>query len=654
MLEHNPDKRQPSVDDVVKTLDQLAGRKDNSAIERPDSEAAYLKWLETDDAVELPGKKVLLDDPKALTKLQAESVSRSHLRSRSPRWVTPLIVSVAAIVLVGLIAWGAYKMGQTTITVENNNPGDKNPASGTTTNGNSISKNSGGNTTGTNNSAGEKTEVIPRQPPVIEQVVTVDDGERLWQSPTVGAAINIDLIPPAPRIIFSVRPNELLESEEGKRVVQSMGPDFQSFLTQWDDLTSLELNNIRHMTISMHVGEGDSYVPCFLIELTDQIGSEELLELLGQPDPDSAGEFGSLYRGKNTYYFLPASDKKSENDQFTVSRILIGPKEELVGFVNNAPGNSLAGPMLKMSRWADYERHFTVFFVRSALFNSEGQKLMQGALAKLNRPFDLFLHDSINGVLLSFHLDHGTYLEMMLEHNIDIRTEELGQAIDETLSSTRDNIIKYVASLSSNEYWNQVKALFPGMLVQLRKEIRIGVEHRHLVANCWLPPTALENLIVASELTLSSTPGVEVAVAKPKIPQSLDELLKTKRSIDIVSQDLINCIEVFKNEINDDFGNLSFPFDIKLLGNDLRADGITQNQRISDFSRTDKPVSVILTDMLFQANPDKNATGPKDPRCKLVWVIAEDPNQPGQEIILITTRTAAKNKGWELPPDFQE
>ena len=46
--------------------------------------------------------------------------------------------------------------------------------------------------------------------------------------------------------------------------------------------------------------------------------------------------------------------------------------------------------------------------------------------------------------------------------------------------------------------------------------------------------------------------------------------------------------------------------------------GITQNQQIRDFAKTDIPLRKVLTDLLVGANPDKTATGPTDPEAGLV------------------------------------
>ena len=112
-------------------------------------------------------------------------------------------------------------------------------------------------------------------------------------------------------------------------------------------------------------------------------------------------------------------------------------------------------------------------------------------------------------------------------------------------------------------------------------------------------------------------------------------------------------LEGIKSEILDDYGNLAFEFDIKQMGNALRTEGITQNQRPGDFEISQKPLADILAEIMHKANPNKEATGPTDPLCKLIWVVAEEPSGSGKPIILITTRAAAADKGYKLPKQFE-
>ena len=84
---------------------------------------------------------------------------------------------------------------------------------------------------------------------------------------------------------------------------------------------------------------------------------------------------------------------------------------------------------------------------------------------------------------------------------------------------------------------------------------------------------------------------------------------------------------------------------IIIRGHDLQLDGITRNQ-LFGIDISDRPAGEILVEMLRRANPDKTATGPADPRQKLVYVL-------GPDAIYITTRSAAAGRGEELPAEFQ-
>ena len=90
---------------------------------------------------------------------------------------------------------------------------------------------------------------------------------------------------------------------------------------------------------------------------------------------------------------------------------------------------------------------------------------------------------------------------------------------------------------------------------------------------------------------------------------------------------------------------------IVILGGDLQLEGITKNQSFGlDASNT--PAEQVLLQILTRANPDKTATGPADPKQKLVYVIR--PGDDGRDTICVTTRSAAAKRGEALPPVFRE
>jgi len=63
-------------------------------------------------------------------------------------------------------------------------------------------------------------------------------------------------------------------------------------------------------------------------------------------------------------------------------------------------------------------------------------------------------------------------------------------------------------------------------------------------------------------------------------------------------------------------------------------------------------VADILTALVRKANPITTVQDPSELDQKLIWVIGPDPDQPATKIVLITTRAAAAERNYVLPPPF--
>ena len=161
-------------------------------------------------------------------------------------------------------------------------------------------------------------------------------------------------------------------------------------------------------------------------------------------------------------------------------------------------------------------------------------------------------------------------------------------------------------------------------------------------------------MVAASELvaTFQKT-AIDPNANQLQVPQTLAELLQTKRDLDIANPPDLNVLLAdLQQEINGDYNRLPFKWRIVLLGADLEKDGITKNQRPGPLQLEQKSFTEILTSIVVSANPDKDITGAADPNCKLIWVVAPDPDNPTQQAILITTRAAAEKKSYQLPDSF--
>ena len=133
-----------------------------------------------------------------------------------------------------------------------------------------------------------------------------------------------------------------------------------------------------------------------------------------------------------------------------------------------------------------------------------------------------------------------------------------------------------------------------------------------------------------------------------------DVLYKMKISISIPQQSLEFAVQDLATEVNSSYVGLPFQFKIKIVGQDLQLDGITRNQQIRNLEILNKTVAEALTELVMKANPITTVQAPNESDQKLVWVVAQDADSPGtDQIVLISTRNAAKENGYQLPEPFQ-
>ena len=146
--------------------------------------------------------------------------------------------------------------------------------------------------------------------------------------------------------------------------------------------------------------------------------------------------------------------------------------------------------------------------------------------------------------------------------------------------------------------------------------------------------------------------GIGRSTSAASGPKSIEEALQTKTSYSFASQSLEFAISGLADDVKSNLKGAPLEFAIKILGTDLEKDGITRNQTVRDFKQENQTVADILTALVRKANPLTTVKDPSEADQKLIWVIAPDPDSPGKQIVLITTRAAAAAKKYKLPPPF--
>ncbi|MFO0904777.1 MAG: serine/threonine-protein kinase [Pirellulales bacterium] len=496
----------------------------------------------------------------------------------------------------------------------------------------------------------------------LRQSVVADDGKSLWESPTTGAPVQLEWVPPGAQVFLILRPHDLMASTEGPRVLQALGPALGSSLADLEKILGLPFDEIEQLIVTLH-DAGEAFPrPAFVVHSQEDLDVESLAGKWNAQPSDEKGK-ALVYQAGTWHYALPTTETKRV--------FLVGAAEEVqeVAKIGGA-APALRREMEKLRRLTDDQRHFTLLlapnYLSSTLFR-DGRKFYFGEAKKLREPLDWFLRDELQAVLLSLHVEPDTYVEMRLSSNFNKDRYKLAEEFRDRLEQVPDLAFDFIATLGSNPYWERVRLQYPNMIRFLHSKARIGVEEDTATINARLPAPAAHNLVFGSEMVLASNPGaMAVAVAKPTGPMNTatggmppgimtveDVLAKYKTTMAFEAQSLEFALQDIAKDVNESLKGLPFEFAIKIMGDDLKLDGITRNQTVRDFSQRDKTVGEILTAMVMKANPVTTVKEPHEKDQKLLWVIEKDPDDPSKLVVLITTRQISEQKKYKLPAVFQ-
>ena len=486
------------------------------------------------------------------------------------------------------------------------------------------------------------------------QTVVADDGQMLWASPTSGAEINLDYLPHDAHIFLHVRPHDMADSAEGTKVLQALGPAFVAARSQWEAAAGVRFNDVEELLVGFYAKPQDLPRPGFVVRLREPATTEELLDRWGQPEQAAKEKF-QFYLGKEWAYFIPAD---GDGRVFVMAA---RPEIESLAESRGTPP-VLRRELGRLHKVTDGSRHFTLLFAPNFLFSevfTEGRQLFFGDATRLQEPLDGFLRkEDLQAGLVSLHFGGDCYVEMRFVGNVAKDKFTVAKEYRDRLEKLPDAIFDYIATLGSNPYWEKVRLQYPNMIRYLHKMTRVGVDDDVATINCVLPGSAAHNLVFGSEMVLASRPGagaVAVSVGPAENPYKTvdDVLFKFKTKVAFESKSLEFAIQDIATDVNETLKGLPFEFKIKILGDDLKLDGITRNQSIRDFNHADKTVAEILTAMVMKANPVTTVKDPSEKDQKLLWLIGKDPADPTKMIVLVTTRQMSEKRNDKLPAMFQ-
>jgi hypothetical protein len=309
----------------------------------------------------------------------------------------------------------------------------------------------------------------------------------------------------------------------------------------------------------------------------------------------------------------------------------------------------------------DRDRQLSVLFAPDFLVQEQLLDTPSGlGLRRANEALGWFLGTDVKACLLSLQLEDQLYIELRAYGMSGFDDQQMADALKKRVGEIPERIEVILAQVYPSVYWRRVALRFPEMVRFLHEYTRVGVEDQQAIVNVVLPGQAGHNLVFGTEMLLSmegtaltGSAGQSASKKSAVVPTSIEQLLATPMSLSFGQKSLEFAIDDLASDIREAYPALPFPFDIQILGTDLQLNGITRNQQISGFTAKNETISEILTSIVMRANPITTVSAPSELEQKLIWVVGPDPSDAEKQILLITTRDAARREGYKLPAAFQ-
>jgi hypothetical protein len=479
---------------------------------------------------------------------------------------------------------------------------------------------------------------IARQPgkTVAEPELIDDDGQTLWESSTHGGPIKLAYLPPGCQIILALRPAEMLAHPEGERIAAALGPIGGSAMRCVEQTVGIPLRDIEELLIGWQVTR-DGKWDTTLVVSGKPSELKKAIDALRPSATSQQREETSYLIANNSAYWQPM---RADGRLLVIASLATLP--DIIDLAGSPP--PLRRDVERLLAHTDATRQVTLLFAPSFLFG-DGNGIFSGETLRLRDPLFWFFGDDLSAVALSLHWADDFYLELAAVPTLDSPTKKVGNQLAQRLSKTPERLTSFLSTLKPSDYSQAIVARFPDMVRTLAAYTRHRADRDHVVLRCYLPVAAGQSLLMGAELTLAEAAGgassATTPVAENAAPKSVGERLQKRTSLRFTKDTL----EAGLKMLADDVG-----VEIVIRGPDLQLDGITKNQSFG-IDLSDKSAEEILVQVLRLANPDKSATGPADPKQKLVYVV-QPKSGTGSEAIFVTTRAAAQKRGDPLPGVF--
>ena len=440
---------------------------------------------------------------------------------------------------------------------------------------------------------------------------SVDDSEFMWISPTAGPPITLEYVPLGTQVILSLRPAELLANDEGEKVLATLGPWGEQAIQHIERLTGAKLEELQTLLVALHSDEG-AWQYTLRATLVKPWNDKEL----AKRSPEITDQ--------NRAIFLPKTGQ---------GRVLVSCPRSLLAELEEQGETPaiLARDLERLLPRTDADRTVNLL-MPSKFLDTDGRELFLDGGEKLLSAFQALVPTNAGAVAVSLDWHDNFFCELQATIVQNAPAHRFVAKFAEQLQSTEQQMAALLESQPPHPYGQAIENRFPSMLKTMSQYTRTSHDDGIALARCYLPLPAGHNLLLASRLRLGdeSTP----LTSKPTL--SITDRLNQVTTLSFPKETLEKALEMLATDLK---------IRIQIAGRDLQLEGITKNQTLS-LDLRNRPAGEILVEVLLRANPDRTATGAADPRQKLVYVIRD-------ESVIVTTRTAATQRGEELPKVFR-
>jgi len=600
---------------------------------------------------------------KSGKKKQADAkpnVKKKSKKKKKPVWLMPAMLGGACLIFGVMIAILVRNSGTPVAVVPNPPPV---PASTLeTTKAAGINESYVASSSGSGN-----TETVTKKPAdSVSEIFAVetDDGQLLWAPPQAGSPYSLEMFPAGMEALVFVSGN--LWHHRG--VASGIGkwwsgaqPELAKILS---GLPLLDDDRIQSVGIALFPSKSPG-VPqaIFRITFSQPVSIESVtqratgysLEVFDPKSTPKKGLWSNEAPSNPTGIMMEGMQTESTS---MIKRAVVGPHELLVTLPELNGGIApLRRQMETLLKTTDSRSDLTVLFAPSFLFG-DGREML-GSMPKMQAILRETIDESMQAVAMTTTFEPRWYTEVRM---LSSETKDAGRfaaSLKSRLLGIPDEFEKGLASgVGLHPYWRALGLRYPQMMRALNRFGRFGLEDGQVVLNSYLPTDAISNVAISSWMALQTTSfessAAVVSAPKPtNKPQSksIDEILESKINIGFDQESLEAALQLISTEVVESVLAGS-QFSMAINGNAFQKEGITRNQQVRAFKQKDIPLRQVLTDLVRRANPVTTVQSPTEVNQKVVWVVLDDSERPGQKKIELTTRTWAETNKVALPKEF--